>query len=240
MVIDVNPVGQLFGADLSTPLVTDYGSHEITKELERTMSLFPTARSVEANLSPGQGLVAVSLAKTSANSWAETDRKRLESEHVVEKNEGQDRGGPISLAAAATAEVDKIKEWSVDGAGTPEPAISGRELQVTGAQPGEQEKSPAGAEVPPDDKARLVVFGDSGIATNQWLGKSANGDLVLNTVSWLANEKDLIAVRPKDPNSAPILLTLAQTRTLFYGMVLVVPLLVAVIGMAVYIRRRKL
>ena len=240
MVIDVNPVGRLFGGGLSTPLVTDYGPHEITKELGRTMSMFPTVRSVEPNLDPGQGLVAVSLVKTSRDSWAETDRSRLEGEGVVELNEGQDRVGPVSLAAAATAEVDKIQDWTVEGNGAP-PAAVGPELKVAEAEPGAADDDTLPApELPPDDKARVVVFGDSDIATNQWLGKSANGDLVFNTITWLANEKDLVAVRPKDPNSAPILMTLAQSRTLFYGMVVVVPLLVAAIGIAVYIRRRKL
>ena len=50
-------------------------------------------------------------------------------------------------------------------------------------------------------KARIVVFGDSDFASNNYLNLSGNRDLFLNTVSWLAEEENLIAIRPKEGGS---------------------------------------
>ncbi len=65
--------------------------------------------------------------------------------------------------------------------------------------------------------ARLVVIGNSAFATNQWAGLQRNGDLFVNTVNWLAQDEDLISVRPKNPASRRVILTEAQQRELFFG-----------------------
>ena len=46
-VVDLSGLGQLFGADVSVPVVLNYGDHAITEKLAAgTMSFFPLARSV--------------------------------------------------------------------------------------------------------------------------------------------------------------------------------------------------
>ena len=44
---------------------------------------------------------------------------------------------------------------------------------------------------------KLVVFGDSDFARNKYFFSSDNADLLLNSVNWLAEDYDLISVRPK-------------------------------------------
>ena len=86
---------------------------------------------------------------------------------------------------------------------------------------------------------RIVVFGDSDFASNAYLGLSGNRDLILNTIGWLAEEDDLIAVRAKDPVSQPVVLNMRQGRTVFWLPVVGLPLLVGCIGVLVLVHRRR-
>jgi ABC-type uncharacterized transport system involved in gliding motility auxiliary subunit len=44
---------------------------------------------------------------------------------------------------------------------------------------------------------RLVVIGNSAFASNQWSRMQRNGDLFYNTIDWLAQDENLISIRPK-------------------------------------------
>jgi len=68
---------------------------------------------------------------------------------------------------------------------------------------------------------------------------SGNRDLFLNAVSWLAEEEDLIAIRAKDPESSPLLLSAVQVRAVFVFSVIVMPFAVIVTGVVVLFERRK-
>jgi len=87
-------------------------------------------------------------------------------------------------------------------------------------------------------QARLVVFGDSDFAKNRYFPQQGNGDLFLNCISWLAEEEELISIRPKEAGFNPITLTKAQGRNLFWLSVVLLPLAVLVAGTVVYVRRR--
>jgi len=90
-----------------------------------------------------------------------------------------------------------------------------------------------------DAKARVVVVGDSDFATNAFVNLSGNKDLFLNTLSWLAEEENLIAIRPKERANTPIFLTAAQGQVLFWLPVVVVPAVLLVSGTSVVLRRRR-
>ncbi|MCX5752607.1 MAG: Gldg family protein [Candidatus Krumholzibacteria bacterium] len=86
---------------------------------------------------------------------------------------------------------------------------------------------------------RIVVFGDSDFASNAYLDLSGNRDLILNTIGWLAEEEDLIAVRAKDPVSQPVILNMRQGRTVFWLPVVGLPAIVGCIGVLVLVHRRR-
>ena len=65
-----------------------------------------------------------------------------------------------------------------------------------------------------------------------------NRDLFLNTVNWLAQQENLIAIRPRDPEDRRITLTADQERRIFYLTVLIVPGLVLLAGVQTWWRRR--
>jgi ABC-type uncharacterized transport system involved in gliding motility auxiliary subunit len=84
-----------------------------------------------------------------------------------------------------------------------------------------------------DKEARLVVIGDSDFASNQYIRIMANGDLFFNTVNWLAQDEDLISIRPKSTTSRSIVMNAAQQSTFWWLVVLFMP--VAAIGSGAYI-----
>ncbi len=88
--------------------------------------------------------------------------------------------------------------------------------------------------------ARLVVFGDSDFATNGFFNFSGNSDLFLASVNWLAQEMDLISIRPKEAKSSPLILTQRQGRVLFYLPVIVLPVVVIAAGIGIWRGRKKL
>jgi ABC-type uncharacterized transport system involved in gliding motility auxiliary subunit len=87
--------------------------------------------------------------------------------------------------------------------------------------------------------ARLAVFGDADFANNSYFGVQGNGDLFLNTVSWLAEEKDLISIRAKQPEDRRVFLTAKQGRFVFLLTVVVLPLAAALAGVWMYVRRER-
>jgi gliding motility-associatede transport system auxiliary component len=86
--------------------------------------------------------------------------------------------------------------------------------------------------------ARLVVVGNSAFATNQWAGMQRNGDLFVNTINWLAQDEDLISVRPKNPTNRRVILTETQQRELFFASMIFLPGLVLISGAVIWFRRR--
>ena len=48
------------------------------------------------------------------------------------------------------------------------------------------------------------MIGDSDFASNRWVRQLGNRDLFLNIVNWLAQQEDLIAIRPSDPEDRRI------------------------------------
>jgi len=101
-IIDVSPVGQLFGAGYGSPLISNYESHEITEDFN-LMTSFRLARSVTPELEPNSGITITSLAKTTEfpASWGETTLTEAE----IDFDEGKDLKGPVSLAAVAEKDV---------------------------------------------------------------------------------------------------------------------------------------
>jgi ABC-type uncharacterized transport system involved in gliding motility auxiliary subunit len=103
-------------------------------------------------------------------------------------------------------------------------------------------KTDAKSEEDPAKKpeGRLVVLGTSTFASNQGLGFQGNRDLFLNIVSWLAGQEGEIAIRPKDTRQNPIFLTSAQSRTVLWLSIVILPGAVMVCGIWLVVRRRRI
>jgi ABC-type uncharacterized transport system involved in gliding motility auxiliary subunit len=90
-----------------------------------------------------------------------------------------------------------------------------------------------------DTKMGLVIFGDSDFASNGHWKNQGNSNIFLNTINYLAEEEDLISIRPKDVDDRRVTLTQADVKTIFYLVVIAIPLLVVIAGVVFYIRRGR-
>ncbi len=102
-------------------------------------------------------------------------------------------------------------------------------LVVARASPSENARQPA-----------VLLVGDSDFASNAYLDFSGNTDFILHAVAWLAEEKDLITIAPKDTRLGTLLLTTAQSNALFALQVLGLPGFFLLAGFSVWRRRRRL
>ena len=231
----VDTISRLFGGDYFMPVITEYEIHEITRNF-RYATFFPYARSVEPADSKPEGITLSVLGKTSPNSWSERqlDRKQVTFDKEI------DRQGPLSLAVVGTVEVKTAEKTE----STQTPSDENPDEQKSEGQKGleESEKKTAEEETPQDMKkeGRLAVFGDSDFASNRYYNLSGNGNLFLNTVNWLTEESDLISIQPKTSSPRTVQFTPSQGRMLFFVSVIILPLLVLIVGISIWIRRRSL
>ena len=86
--------------------------------------------------------------------------------------------------------------------------------------------------------AKIVVYGDSDFANNTNLNLAGNKDLFLNTIGWLAEEEDLIAIRSKNSESNACCTHCNTGRLIFWLPVIVFPSIVLATGLLIYNRRR--
>jgi ABC-type uncharacterized transport system involved in gliding motility auxiliary subunit len=89
-------------------------------------------------------------------------------------------------------------------------------------------------------KSRIVVCGDSDFAGNKYYFFQANGNFFNNAVSWLAEEKDLVAIAPKVTAPRTVSLSQSAGRLVFFYTLIILPLLVFAAGIGVWLYRRKL
>jgi len=108
-------------------------------------------------------------------------------------------------------------------------AISSMEVQVPDST-GEYEKKAI---------SRIIVFGDSDFANNSSIKLLGNADFLLNTINYLAEEEDRIAIRPKQALGDRIYLSRSQERFIYLVSVVLLPLVVIIIGTSIFMRRRK-
>lgn len=148
------------------------------------------------------------LVRTSENSWAERDLEAWRTTGRAELGDS-DLVGPVPIAVAGTPRDARLPEDAKP------PAESAT------ATPG-----------------RLVVFGDSDFATNQYLTDLRNRDLFVNSINWLAGEAESITIRPNAARASSFQMTQDDFRFLQVVSLLVVPEAIAVVGVLVWWSRR--
>ncbi|HMS83410.1 MAG TPA: Gldg family protein [Nitrospira sp.] len=187
---------RLAQGDLTALLVRTFTEHEITQDLTSAV-LLPLSRHITFDEQTGKDWDFVPLARTSPNSWAETNMQG----RVVSLSEKEDIKGPLPMAAALSPK--KAPEE-----GTPRPAI--------------------------------VVIGNSTFASNAFFNFPGNSDFFLHTTGWLAEERDLISIAPREPALHPFTPNPTQERALIYIQVILLPLTTFLTGLLVWRKRRRL
>jgi ABC-type uncharacterized transport system involved in gliding motility auxiliary subunit len=116
----------------------------------------------------------------------------------VQFNPESDRQGPLTLGIAFTRKV----------------------AAASNSSPKTQKLSPK------PNEAKLVAIGSSAFALNGLFEQQLNGDVFLNSVSWLSNsDRQLLSIRPKEPKNRRLNLTPPQVNLLGWTALAIVPLI---------------
>lgn len=220
VVIDESAVGRLPGMNEYMPAVMQYPAHPITRPLGNTVSFFPLVRSVEPASASDDTVEIQTIAMTGARSWAETSlpgSPEEAMEYVPALDPGTDEPGPVSIAVAITA--------------VPR-ALPRRDMATL--TPQEMAMRPEEHEI----KTRVVVVGNSSFASNAYIMLPGNGDLALNILNWLAQEEDLLAIRPKSSDTRLVQISLSQMRDIFIITGILSPIGILIAGVMVWWRRK--
>ena len=91
------------------------------------------------------------------------------------------------------------------------------------------------------DPTRLVVVGDSSFISNGAMsgGVGGNRDFFMSALNWLLDRDALMALGPKDPTEIHLNMTRPQLRLTYLLIVGAMPGLVALIGVGVWLKRRR-
>ncbi len=131
-------------------------------------------------------------------------------QYNLEYTEGKDTKGPLAIAAAATKELE-------------EPAASAPDKKK---------------EETPKKTMRVVVVGSAGAAANGWFPLAGNPDFFANSVNWLTESEDLIAIRPRSATPPPLYLTPSQAKRVKLVSLYLMPGILLLLGLGIWWARR--
>ncbi|MGD1908124.1 MAG: Gldg family protein [Leptolyngbyaceae cyanobacterium] len=259
LVLDTSGAGQFVGLGPAAPLVSDYGPHPITQEFGQGQSFFPLVRPVETE--DLNDITATPLLFTNAQSRAEaiSDDGDLAFDPEAPPDGPHVLGVALNRPATPAADADALED-EVDGALEDEDAgvdadvsavsepDSESELDVSPeSDPADETDTSEEAEdalgvdalEPANSEARLVVIGNSSFASDGLFEQQLNGDVFLNSVSWLGQQgDDTLSIQPKTVTNRRILITPQQQIGLGIVSLLVLPLTGIALAILMWLRRR--
>lgn len=214
--IAIDTVGSQFYGPAVT-FINEYGKHPITKSFQNNISFYRLARPIDTT--PVDGVTATPLLTTKPypQSWAESDT----TSEKLEFNEGKDRKGPFHIGVAL---VKQIKDNKSTPAPTPESTAT--------PTPSPEEKTPS-------KEARMVIIGDADFASNGLFEQQINGDVFLNSVSWLSQqEQPILSIRPREAKNRRLNLSAFQSLLLRLSALFILPLIGFITGALLWWQRR--
>ena len=202
-----------FWADPSTPAVTDYNRHEITSRLP--LSFFPGVGVLSPTKESIPGVSVRPIINSSKKSYSSLEKT------TAAFVDGKSQRGPLTMMA-----VSNLNSKAVASAEEMVKRIRGEKIE---------EKA---ADANPRKSARIAVIADADFATNSFYHILGNGALFLNTVNYLAARENLIGLEPRTFDLPYVNMTNTQMKATFIMSIILIPLLMAAIGAAVWWRRR--
>ncbi|MEO0406824.1 MAG: Gldg family protein [Cyanobacteria bacterium P01_A01_bin.135] len=246
----LDPTAQAANLGATTTLVQQYGDHPITESFGDGFTFFVESQPVELVGEVGETQTAPLLI-TGPDAQAvlipEGGEAEADPEDILQ--------GPLVLGVALSRDPQSASGQVLDlpplpGEATPEEgpdtaegnseASSEAEIdgepEVTSPNTETDTEADAGADAP---ESRLVAIGNSSFAINGIVNQQLNGDLLLNSVGWLAQQSDTgLTIRPKEAANRRIVLTPQRWITTALTAVVVLPLIGFGGAIALWLRRR--
>ncbi|MFQ5527895.1 MAG: GldG family protein [Thermoanaerobaculia bacterium] len=222
--IVIDPEGPIpfFGAE--TFFVSSFGDHPITRPLRQAEIpvIVPLAQSVQT-VDGAIGPEPAVLLETSAAGWGERNLDNLGNVAL----DDLDAQGPVAIALA-------VELGSEDESVGPQESVPG-----DGSEAGPTEQTIDLKQGDSRAPARVAVFGDADFLTNSQLRNVGNAELAANTMNWLVERENMIAIPAKQPEQVRLNLTGKDVRSIGLLVFLVLPGLAVLAGAAVFSRRRR-
>lgn len=180
--------------------------------------LLRLARSVAPGAAP-PGTRAAALLASSAEAWGETDL-------AAPRRGDDDLAGPVTLGVAV----------GPDEAGEDDPFAAEDLLGEEGDEAAEREDGAAAG----SGGFRLVVLGDSDLATDQFLTQNFGNQVLLSSaVNWLVEREVLVGIPPRETEKVGLSLSSGELRALYLLALVGLPGIGLVGGILVHTRRRR-
>jgi ABC-type uncharacterized transport system involved in gliding motility auxiliary subunit len=244
----LDPVNNLPLYQADTFYVASYGSHPVTQALERNdlPAILSVARSVAARHDADSGDTADAVGDeedgetadddaaeggeellfTSSDAWAERDLVDTTARPELDET---DLAGPVPLGVVVERRLETADEAGETQAGEEDGGEAAAAAGGEETEPGPEPK-----------KLRLVVYGDSDLATNRMVRVNVgNQVLVFDTLNWLMERESLLGIPAKEPEQVRLAMTPAEVRWVWILSVLVLPGAAILLGVWIYFQRRR-
>ncbi|MFH1676531.1 MAG: hypothetical protein ABIC40_05855, partial [bacterium] len=174
----------------------------------------------------------------------------VEKTDVFAFNENDDKRESVEMAILAIRTLPEGSSSTVETEGS----VTG-ESRTVNPETGETETVEKSREESPDSSAdtkkdesdsneneakvsQVLVVSDSSFIRNANIGKYFNRDFAMNSVNWLTNRQDFIAIRPTERKIRSLDLSSVQKSLIFAFSVVLTPLMIAGLGCLVWWKRR--
>jgi ABC-type uncharacterized transport system involved in gliding motility auxiliary subunit len=210
LAIDGTGIGEQLNLGPAAPIVQNYSDHPITRNFSNMISFYPFARPLEILAVPDVRPNPIVL--TAPRSWADANP---EEKPKVRFAEGEDRMGPLPIGVALSR------------------------VLATAATPNPTSPNPTATPNSAPAETRMVVFGNTGFAIDGYFNQAINGDVLINSISWLSqSDAQPMSVRSRNVKNRRIIPSAGLVQGLFITAVVVVPLLGLIAAIGLWWRRR--
>jgi len=216
MVVDPNT--QLLGInDSRFTLIPEYPRSAITENLD-SMTVFPTSIAME--FFGSEDWDAETLLETLPRTWSETDEISVD----MTLDPGQDIPGPLVIGVSLNRQNQPEKDINSESNTEDEELLGENENEELDSITNQQ---------------RIVIIGDSDFASDAYIGQAGNLDFAMSIINWLTNNDNFISIPNKTNTDSNINLSKTKQAIIGFGFLLVIPLSLFLIGLIIWLKRKK-